>query len=257
MEQLQYQLKSIRLSGMANALPTRLQEASANELPHQDFLVNLVQDELERRKQNLLNRRLKAARFPEQKTLDEFDFTFNPALNKRVVLDLASCRFVAKSKNALLVGPPGVGKSHLAIAIGIAAIHHGYAVLYRSIFDLVEDLAEAHMLGERPALIKKLLKPDLLILDEFGMRNLAANAAEDLLEIFHRRYHQSACLIATNRPIEDWGKLLGDTAATSAILDRLLEDAHLLKIAGRSYRLRTIAKKEEDHKSVAKEQRKR
>ena len=254
MEQLQYQLKSIRLSGMANALSTRLQEARANELPHQDFLTNLVQDELERRQQNLLNRRLKAARFPEQKTLDEFDFTFNPGLNKRFVLDLASCRFVVKSQNALMVGPPGVGKSHLAIAVGIAAIHHGYAVLYRSIFDLVEELAEAQILGERPVLIKKLVKPDLLILDEFGMRNLADNAAEDLLEIFHRRYHKGSCLIATNRPIEDWGKLLGDTAATSAILDRLLEDAFLLKITGRSYRLRTMTQKDENQKTVAKEQ---
>ncbi len=143
MEQLQYQLKSIRLSAMAEALPVRIQEARANELPHLEFLALLVQDELDKRKERLLNRRLKAARFSEPKTLDEFDFTFNPALNKRHILELATASFVHQAQSVLLIGPPGVGKTHLAIALGICAIHAGYTVLYRSVFDLVEDMAEA------------------------------------------------------------------------------------------------------------------
>ncbi len=243
MEQLQYQLKSIRLSGMAQTLPMRLQEAQANELPHIEFLATLVTDELERRKERLLNRRLKAARFPMPKTLDEFDFSFNPAINKRQIRELATCRFVHSAENVLLLGPPGVGKTHLAIALGIAAIQKGYTVLYRNIFDLAEDLAEAQALGIRKQLVKELIKPNLLIIDEFGMRNLPASAAEDLLEIFHRRYQLSANIIATNRPIEDWGKILGDNATTSAILDRFMEGIHLIKITGRSYRVKSLNKK--------------
>lgn len=251
MEQLQYQLKSIRLSGMANALPVRVQEARARELPHLDFLTLLVEDELTRRRDRLLERRLKAARFPERKTLDTFDFSFNPAINKQKILELASARFVVEAANVLFLGPPGVGKSHLAIAIGISAVEKGFTVAYRSVFDLAEDLAEANALGHRRELIAELVKPSLLIIDEFGMKKLPGNAAEDLLEVFHRRYHHGANLIATNRPMEDWGKLLDDTAAASAILDRFLESVHLVKISGRSFRLRTTDNLKDEKKSIA------
>ncbi len=150
------------------------------------------------------------------------------------------------------MGPPGVGKTHLAIAIGISAIHAGYTVLYRSVFDLVEDMAEAQLLGQRRQLINKLIKPNLLIIDEFGMKKLSDNAAEDLLEVFHRRYHHGANIVATNRPIEDWGKILSDNAAASAILDRLLEDAHLVKIPGRSYRLKEVVKEQKENEKTGK-----
>lgn len=253
MEQLQYQLKSIRLSGMANALPVRLAEARARELPHLDFLSLLVEDELQKRKDRLLERRLRAARFPERKTLDTFDFAFNPTVSKQQILDLASCRFVHSAEGVLLLGPPGVGKTHLSIALGVSAIEKGYSVYYRSIFDLTEDLAEAHALGQRRELIEALVKPDLVIIDEFGMRRLPANAAEDLLEIFHRRYHRGATLVATNRPVEDWGQLLADTAAASAILDRFLENVHLVRITGRSYRLKSTANLQVEQKTVARE----
>lgn len=252
MEQLQYQMKSLRLSGMASVLPTRLQEAKANELPYEQFLAALLEDELDLRKERLLTRRLKAARFPAMKTLDNFDFAFNPSISKRQVLDLNSCRFVVKSEGVLMLGPPGVGKSHLAIAIGISAIENGYTVRHVSAFDLAEDLAEAEVLGNRKDTVTRYLKPNLLILDEFGMKRLPKNAAEDLLEVFHRRYLNGSTIIATNRPVDDWGKILGDNAATSAILDRFLENIHLLKITGRSYRLknnRNSDKEVEEHKA--------
>lgn len=238
-EALTYQLKALRLSGVAQALPLRLHEAKANDLPHLEFLQLLVQDELARRRERLLNRRLKAAGFSEMKTLDQFDFSFNPSLSKKTILELGSGRFVQQAQGVVILGPPGVGKTHLSIGLGIAAIHHGYTVLYRSAFDLVDELAEAAARGERKALVTRFIKTNLLILDEFGMRQLSKNAAEDLLEIFHRRYHRGATIGASNRPLEDWGKILGDNAAASAILDRFLEAVTIVKITGKSYRLHT------------------
>ena len=239
-EQLQYQLKSVRLSGMAEHLQVRLQEAKANDLPYDTFLQNLLDDELSRRRDRLLDRRMKQAQFPYLRSIDEFDFNFNPGLNKRAVKELATTAFITRSENILLMGPPGVGKTHLAVAYGIEAIRNGYSVYYRSVFDMASDLYD----DPEKIMLSKYLKPHLLILDELGMKSLPAKSAETLLEVIHRRYQQQSTIIATNRPIEDWGKILGDNAATSAVLDRFLEMVHIIKITGRSYRLRNITKGE-------------
>jgi len=230
-------LRQLRLSGMADVLETRLVQAQSEKLPHIDFLSTLVADELLRRQDRLLERRVKHAAFRDTgKTLDGFDFDFNKKMNRKLVFELATARFVGQHEDALFLGPPGTGKSHLAQAIGHAAIQQGFRVLYREAHVLLEELADAQLAGERKLYIEAVATVPLLIIDDLGMRKLATSAAEDLLEIVMRRYERASTLLTSNRPVDDWGKLLGDTAAVSALLDRLLHHAHVLKCGPRSWR---------------------
>jgi DNA replication protein DnaC len=241
---LQISLKSLRIGGMAINLPVRYQEARSHELDYLDFLHNLVSDELARRQGNLLNRRIKLARFPQLKTIDDFDFEFNTTIKKKDILALCTSNFIFKNHNILFVGPPGVGKSHLAIGLGISAIHNGYTVLYKSAFDLVLEMSDFETARQRRDYLKGLVKVNLLIIDELGMKKMPQNAADDLLEVIHRRHMTGSTIIATNRIVSDWNIILGDTAATAAILDRFLENANVFTIKGKSYRLNNKTKKE-------------
>jgi DNA replication protein DnaC len=232
-------LRQLRLGGIAATLELRLQQAQSERMAPIDLIATLIQDELTRRSDGLLERRRKQAQFRDpNKTLDTFDFDFNKKMPRHLVFELATGRFVAQREDALFLGPPGTGKSHLAQAIGHAAIQQGYKVRYREAFKLLEELADATLDGTRKDYLAEMTTVPLLIIDDLGMRKLPLSAAEDLLEIFMRRHERASTLLTSNRPVDDWGKLLGDTPAVTAMLDRLLHHGHLLKCGPRSWRMK-------------------
>jgi DNA replication protein DnaC len=242
-ESLRNALKQLRLSGLLESLEVRLHEATGNGLSHAEFLELLLQDELAVRSDRQVRRRVKAAQFRELKTLEDFDWSFNPSIKKKQVFDLATCRFVRETRDVLFLGPPGVGKSFLAQAIGYQAIKCGFAVLYRSIFDVIRDFLHDEALGGEEKIMARYLKPDLLIVDDMGMKQLPKRSGEYLFEIVMRRYETRSTMMTSNRPLEDWGKLIGDVPSATAILDRFLHHAEIVPITGKSYRLRNQATK--------------
>jgi len=233
--------RQLRLSGLALSLDLRVQEATANQLPHAQFLELLLQDELNVRAQRQLERRKKAAGFRDLKPLEDFDWSFNPSIKRSQVFDLATGQFIRQHRDVLLLGPPGVGKSFLAQALGHAALRCGFIALYCSVFDLVREMQADQTPAEAQRTLVRYLKPDLLCIDDFGMKHFPPKSAEALLELIVRRHQNRSTLMTSNRPIEEWGQLLGDVPAATAILDRFLQQAEIIQITGRSYRLRSAS----------------
>lgn len=230
-------LRKLRLSGLSTSLEIRLHEAASSGLTHREFLELVLQDELNIRSDRQITRRIMSAGFREAKKLEDFDFSFNTTIKKNRIYDLATCHYIREHRDVLWLGPPGTGKSHLAQSLGLAAIRCEFTVYYRSIFDTVRDFLHDEAMEGHERILQRYLKPDLLIIDDMGMKQLPKRSGEYLFEIIMRRHEIRSTMMTSNRPLEEWGKLIGDVPSATAILDRFLHRSELIQITGKSYRM--------------------
>lgn len=231
-------LRHLKLSGLAATLPTRADEARSRGLDPLEFLALLLDDELTRREGEAVARRIRAARFEEAADLRDFDFAYNPQIPKARLWELASCRFLGEHAAVLLCGPTGVGKSFVAQAIGVQACRQRHRVLFTKTSAFLSDLAGGRAEGSGQARLRRYLLPDLLILDDFALREYTTAQVEDLYELISRRYRRGALIVTTNREPKDFYPLFPNPVLAEGLLDRLLNSAYLITMLGRSYRPR-------------------
>lgn len=241
MTELEGALRALRLSGMIATLQARALQVAHHQMDFTEAFASLVQDELDRRRSRLLERRFTLSGLPERKDLKDFDWAYNPRVPKREVLELATLKFIEAREGALLIGPPGVGKSHAAKALAHLAVQRGYKVFYREAHVLIEEINEARELGEIRKYRAQMKAAELLVIDDLFLRKLPANAGDELADVIMSRYEKLSTILTSNRPVDDWAKLLGDVVVVTPLLDRLMHHGHLLKFEGKSWRLKEAA----------------
>jgi len=239
--ELERSLRALRLSGMAQTLHARAMAVDTNTMNFMEGFSWLIQDEMDRRQSKLLERRFALSGLTEHKNLKDFDWTYNPRLPKRDILELATLKFINAKDDALLIGPPGTGKSYTAKALTLLAVQRGYKVLYREAHQLLEDIVEARQLGNIRKYKAQIKSLDLLVIDDLFLRKLPPTAGDELADLLMSRYEKASTVITSNRPFDDWAKLLGDVVVVTPLLDRLLHHGHLLKFDGKSWRLKEAA----------------
>jgi DNA replication protein DnaC len=245
--ELERSLRALRLSGMSATLQARALAVASHEMDFVEAFSYLVQDELDRRHSRLLERRYTFSGLTEHKDLKAFDWTYNPTLPKRPILELATLKFVDAREDALFIGKPGTGKSHVAKALALLAVNRGYKVLYREAHQLIEDIHEARALGEMRKLRVQLMGAQLLVIDDLFLRKLPSGAGDELADVLMSRYEKASTIITSNRGLEDWATLLGDVVVVGPLLDRLMHHGHLLKFDGKSWRLKEAAARVAKH----------
>jgi DNA replication protein DnaC len=244
-------LKKLRMSGVLQTLQLRIKQAVDDNLSHAEFLLRLLSDEVERRDAKQLDQRVRRANFEHAKTIEDFDFHFNPQVPKAKVLDLATCTFVERHDNVLLVGKTGVGKSHLAQALGHRACRAGHSVQYVAAQAMFVQLRAARADASYDRKLLRFTAPDLLIIDDLGLRELSGEESQDLFEIVRQRYERGSTVISSNRAVEEWAPLFGNPLMASAAMDRLLHHSHILELKGDTYRNPPPGKKRSPPKAAA------
>jgi len=235
---LQDKLKKLHFSGIIKTADMRIEQAIREKLSYQEFLEILINDELINRTNNGNQKRMQQAKFPQIKTIEEFNFNYQPSINRQTIYHLGACEFIRKKENIAFIGPPGTGKTHLAIAIGVKAIIQGYSVIFITLNDMLEDLYMSRADNSFAQRLKKYTQSDLLIIDELGLKKLNQTSVDDFYEVIAKRYEQRSTIITSNKTFEEWGRILFDPVLATAILDRFVHHCNFIVINGESYRMR-------------------